>query len=172
MLNPDDGDELWTPLIENTTKINTDAAVYESSNRYTYAFAVRNHKGELLEARSSCKEGSTTPECAKAMGIREALSWIKGRQMHRVVVETDCLVVAQAIRGSAPMSSYFGVIVQECRNLLMEVKDKGVVLKFVKRSVNSLAHAFVSCSYSVADRIWKANDVSLEIVHILEYDLN
>ncbi|XP_074351743.1 uncharacterized protein LOC141690886 [Apium graveolens] len=81
LLNSDDGDELWTPPTENTTKINTDAAVYDSSNQYTYAFAARNYKGELLEARSSCKEGRTTPERAEAMGIREALSWIKERQM-------------------------------------------------------------------------------------------
>lgn len=104
---------------------------------------------ELLEARSSCKEGRTTPECAEAMSIREALSWIKGKHMQRVAVETDFLVAVQAIRGSATISSYFGVIVQECTNLLMEVKDKSVVLKFVKRSANSLVHVFVSCSDSV-----------------------
>ena len=149
MLNPDDGDELWTLPTENTTTINTGAAVYDSSNRYSYVFTARNYKGELLEARSSCKEGRTTPEYAEAMGIRKALSWIKGKQMQKVVVETDFLVAVQAIRGSAPISSYFGVIVQECTNLLMEVKDKGVVFKFVKRSANSLAHVFVSCSDSV-----------------------
>lgn len=106
------------------------------------------------------------------MGIRVALSWFKEREMHRVVIETNCLVVIQAIRGTVPMSSYFGVIIQECRNLLVDMKDKGIVLKFVKRSVNSLAHSFVSCSYSLADRIWKANDVSPEIVHVLEFDIN
>lgn len=59
------------------TKINTDAAVFEASNRFSFAFAARNNKGELLEVRSRCKEGFTTPECAEAMGIRETLSWIK-----------------------------------------------------------------------------------------------
>ncbi|XP_063943005.1 uncharacterized protein LOC135150559 [Daucus carota subsp. sativus] len=171
LLVPDDGDELWSPPTENKTKINTDAAVFEASSRYSFAFAVRNHKGELLEARSVCKEGCTTPECAEAMGIREALSWIKDKRKTDVIVETDCLVAVQAIRGSAPMTSYFGAVIQQCRSLLKEMKDKGVSLKFVKLSANNLAHAFASCSYSVADRIWKANKVSPEIIHVLENDL-
>lgn len=108
LLNPDDGDELWSPPTENKTKINTDAAVFESSNCYSFAFAARNHKRDLIEARSSCKEGYTSPECAEAMVIREALSWIKAKQLNDTIVETDCLVVVQAIRGRAEMSSYFG----------------------------------------------------------------
>ncbi|XP_074326920.1 uncharacterized protein LOC141664864 [Apium graveolens] len=111
LLNLDDGDELWTPPTEHTIKLNTDAAVYDSSNRYTYVFAARNCKGELLEACSSCKEGRMTLVCAEAMGIREALSWIKARQMQRVIVETDCLEAVQAIRGSATMASYLGAII-------------------------------------------------------------
>lgn len=75
-LNSDDSIERWTLPTENQTKANTDAAVFEPSNCYNFAFAARNHKGELVEARFSCKEGSISPECAEAMGIREALSWI------------------------------------------------------------------------------------------------
>ena len=146
LLHPDDGSELWTPPKENETKINNDAAVFGSSNRYSYAFAARNHKGELIEARSSCKEGYTVPECAETMGIREALSWIKDKNLSGVIVETDCLVAVQAIRSSATLFSYFGVLVQECRNLLKETKDKGIVLRFEKRYANNLAHAFVSYS--------------------------
>lgn len=84
------------------------------------------------------------------MGIREALSWIKAKQLSDVIVESDCLVVIQAIRDSIVMSSYLGVLIQECRELLNDLKDKG---KFIERSANNLAHAFVSCNFSVADRI-------------------
>lgn len=45
LLNAYDGAELWTPSTENQIKINTGDVVYETSNRYTYAFAARNHKG-------------------------------------------------------------------------------------------------------------------------------
>lgn len=111
LLNPNDGAKLWTPPTENRTKINTDATVYDSSNWYTYVFIARNQKGELIEARSSCKEGHTTLEGAEGVGNREALSWIKTRQLNDVTVETDCLVAVQAIRVNATMSSHFGVVI-------------------------------------------------------------
>ncbi|XP_074324344.1 uncharacterized protein LOC141661259 [Apium graveolens] len=112
-----DGDERWTLPTENQTKVNTDAAVFVSSKRYSYAYAARNHNGELLEARLKCKEGSISPECAKIMGICEALSWIKAKHIENVVVETDCLVAVQVVRGAAAMLSYFGSLVQECREI-------------------------------------------------------
>lgn len=69
------------------------------------------------------------------------------------------------------MNSYFGSVVQECIDLLVTVKEKGVILMFIKRYANNLAHALASCSYSVADRIWKANEASPEIIHVLTNDL-
>ena len=69
------------------------------------------------------------------------------------------------------MRSYFGRIVDECRALLMELKDRGVNLRFVKRSANNLAHALAKCSYSIADRIWKANVAYPDLIHVLENDL-
>lgn len=42
---------------------------------------------------SSCKIGRVAPEIAiaEAIGVREALSWIKEQKWERVTVETDCL---------------------------------------------------------------------------------
>lgn len=108
------------------TKVNTDAAIFHTSNCYSYAFVARNQKGELIEARSSCKPGHISPESVETMGIQEALSWIKDKQLTEVTVETDCFVAVQAIRGNATMRSYFGKIVQECRVLLLQLKDKGL----------------------------------------------
>ncbi|XP_074347208.1 uncharacterized protein LOC141686043 [Apium graveolens] len=139
LITSDDGDEHWTLPMENKTKVNIDAAIFYTSNCYSYALAAINHKGELIEARSRCKPGHVNPESVETMGIREALSWIKDKQLQEVQVETDCLVAVQAIRGTVTMRSYFGRIVEECRALLMELKDRGVNLRFVKRSANNLA---------------------------------
>uniref|UniRef100_A0A162A543 Piwi domain-containing protein n=1 Tax=Daucus carota subsp. sativus TaxID=79200 RepID=A0A162A543_DAUCS len=53
------------------------------------------NEGNMLEAAWSCKQGSIEPELVEAIGIREALSWVYSRPWPRVVVETDCLVVAE-----------------------------------------------------------------------------
>ncbi|XP_074342142.1 uncharacterized protein LOC141679575 [Apium graveolens] len=171
LLNENDGNERWNFPTKNQTKVNTDAAVFALTNCYSYAFSARNHKGELMEAQSKCKVGTISPDCAEVMDIREVLSWIKDKQMENVVVETDCLVAVQEIQTEAAMNSYFGSIVQECRDLLVTMKDKGVILMFIKRSANNLANALASCSYSIADRIWKAGVAYPEIIHVLNNDL-
>lgn len=49
--------------------------------------------------------------CAETMGIWEALSSTKAAErLNDVIVETDCFAAVQAIRHSAAMTSYFGVI--------------------------------------------------------------
>lgn len=84
----------------------------------------------MKEARSKCSLGNISPDSAEAMGVREALSWIKDNQLNNVLVETDCLLV-QAIRSKGVFLSYFGRIIEECKSLLSEVKDRSVVVKFV-----------------------------------------
>lgn len=90
--------------METKTKVNTDASISRSHNRFSFAFVAGNHKREVLEVRSSCREGNIEPENVEVMGRREALNRIKGQQLSNVIVETD---VVQAIRGSSILLSYF-----------------------------------------------------------------
>lgn len=72
-----DGDEHWTAPVDNTIKVNCDAAIFAATSTYSTAFAVRDHMGDLVEAKSSCCLGNLSPENAEAISVREALSWIK-----------------------------------------------------------------------------------------------
>lgn len=171
LLAPDDGNEHWTLPKINNIKVNTDAAIFQDDNCYSYAFAARNHKGEFIHAQSRCKPGHIAPESAEALGISEALSWMKEKHMAGVIVESDCLVAVQAIRGSAQLLSYFGRIVGQCRVLLEELKHKDVILRFVKWSANNLAHSLASCSYSIADRVWEPGVAYSDLSHVLANDL-
>ncbi|WOG95502.1 hypothetical protein DCAR_0414824 [Daucus carota subsp. sativus] len=56
------------------------------------------------------------------MAVKEALSWSDQFQGERITVESDCLVVVQAIKSSSPMRSHLGVIVEDCRGLASFVK--------------------------------------------------
>lgn len=48
-----DGMEHWKQPKERTVKINTDAAIFTYSNRYSYFMLARNHRKDLMEARST-----------------------------------------------------------------------------------------------------------------------
>ncbi|XP_074323135.1 uncharacterized protein LOC141660074 [Apium graveolens] len=168
---PEEGQATWQAPSCNKIKINTDAVLFSNLNRYSHAQVVRDHNGELVEAMSKCSRGLVNPEAVEAMGIREALSWVKQKQQHDVIVETDCLVMVQWIRSSYAALSYLGRLIDECRQLLVDLQDKNVMLRFVKRFANNVAHYLVCYNSSLADRRWEKENVHSEFLSILCNDL-
>uniref|UniRef100_A0A803NUV7 RNase H type-1 domain-containing protein n=1 Tax=Cannabis sativa TaxID=3483 RepID=A0A803NUV7_CANSA len=119
----------------------------------------------VLEAISSCRTDVVTPELAEAMGVREALSWLKKKGWNRVTIESDSLTVVQALRSSLPMSSYFGGVISDCKTLLEGVSDVSIL--FVKRSANGVAHAVARASSYVADRVFRSTDFTPDIRDVI-----
>uniref|UniRef100_A0A803PJ09 Reverse transcriptase domain-containing protein n=1 Tax=Cannabis sativa TaxID=3483 RepID=A0A803PJ09_CANSA len=139
-----DGAEQWTAPIENSIKINVDAAIFEGANSYGIGLVSRDHHGFLVQGRTDLFVGNATPELAEAIGVREALSWTKENAWQRVVIETNCLVVIQAIRSSVQMISPFGQVISHCKQLIIDLPFVSVL--FVKRSANVVAHNFARAS--------------------------
>lgn len=99
-MSQDDGEEHWSLPLFNSVKVNSYADLFEESNCFSYAYVFRDHTCMLVEARSRCIQGNPSPEMAKAISIREALSWVRNSDYHVAMVESDCLQVVQAIRSS------------------------------------------------------------------------
>uniref|UniRef100_A0A803PSJ2 RNase H type-1 domain-containing protein n=1 Tax=Cannabis sativa TaxID=3483 RepID=A0A803PSJ2_CANSA len=137
--NSDDGAELWTKPANNYIKINIDAALFHHEDSYGFGIVARDDLGKLIEARTCYKAGNYSAEVVEELGIKEALSWIKSNNWQKVEVETDSLLVVQAIRSDHNMSSTFGLITKDCHALLLSLTD--VNLCFIKRSANQVAHA-------------------------------
>lgn len=72
----------------------------------------RNSAGELIEAKTVVHNRLTSPITTEAMAMKEVLSWIASRRWPIVSLESDCLVVIQAVRSKTPMRSHFGMIVR------------------------------------------------------------
>ncbi|KAM6576521.1 hypothetical protein CsatB_028358 [Cannabis sativa] len=136
--NKVDGVERWTKPETNTIKLNVDAATIEREEQYGFGIVARDHFGNCLEARAGCFGGVYSAAVIEALGIKEALSWIKTKNWDYVVVETDSLVTVQAIRSSQTVGSTFDLIIQDCRSALFSLPN--VHLYFIKRSTNRAAH--------------------------------
>lgn len=74
----------------------------------------------------------------EAVVIREALSWVKDRRKDFVIMEIDCLHMAQAVNSLATDDSTFGLIINDCKNILATLQH--VRVAHVKRSANTAAH--------------------------------
>lgn len=115
----------------------------------------------MIDAGMSTGGGHVSPGVAEAIGVREALSWIKKKGWKKVVLEMDCLVVVQSIRSEVLMLSYYGRIISECKHLLLGLNF--VSLVFVRRSANRVAHLLARASYYMSDHIVRVESVPSDI---------
>ncbi|XP_074347114.1 uncharacterized protein LOC141685938 [Apium graveolens] len=170
-MTQEDGLEQWVRPRDGMIKINVDAAIFEDTSKYCYSMIARDGAGELVAATTKCRSGTIVSEMAEAIGIKEALSWIKNEVTQPAIVESDCLSVIQAIRCSTVNLSYLGRIIDECKALLSDLKNRHVVLNFVKRSANNVTHFLARHNSSIADRQWYGGNVFPELYQVICNDL-
>ncbi|XP_074377941.1 uncharacterized protein LOC141719459 [Apium graveolens] len=146
-----------------------DAAIFENNSAFGIGLVARDSAGGLLQARTKKFQGQARAEFAEAIAIKEALSWCMCSSWSSVIIESDCLVVVQAIRSSTPMLSHFGGVIEECRKVLKE--NNNFQLYFIKRSANMAAHELARASYSFPDRIFDRGTVPIEVDKCIVADL-
>ncbi|KAM6583555.1 hypothetical protein CsatB_010557 [Cannabis sativa] len=163
-----DGMERWVKPQENSIKINVDAAIFERQNQFGCALVVRDHNGLLIEGRTKLHIGNIAPSVAEALSFREALSWLKDQSYNPIWIETDCLLVVQALRNSTILSSQFGCVIQECKAMLANLSN--VYFCFVKRSANRVAHEFARASLLYPDCMFSMENIPTDLLPVLVTD--
>uniref|UniRef100_A0A803QR46 Uncharacterized protein n=1 Tax=Cannabis sativa TaxID=3483 RepID=A0A803QR46_CANSA len=148
MLDVGNNFEHWTKPTDNTIKITVDGAIFEVENAYGYGIVACDSEGSVIDFVAKYSHGSFSAEVVEAVGVKEALSWLKDKGWNAVEVETDSLLTVQAVFSHQQMTSVFGMITHDCKTLLSSLPN--VSLRFVKRSANKVAHfvARRSCFYS------------------------
>lgn len=66
---------------------------------------------------------------------------------------------------------YLGRVVDECKDMLHELKDRSVSLRSIRRSANKVAHYIARYSFSPADRRWRGDNVHSDLLYVLSNDL-
>lgn len=156
-----DGASKWVKPQIDTIKVTVDAAIFKNRGEFGFGLVARDCRGDLVLAKSVLHKGVASPELAEAMAVKEALSWIKSNGWFRVVLESDSLVTVQAIRSSEHMCSPFGLVVEECRQLLR--LSNNIYLYFIRRSANVAAHSLARASYLYPGRSFDRNSGPVEL---------
>uniref|UniRef100_A0A803PDA2 RNase H type-1 domain-containing protein n=1 Tax=Cannabis sativa TaxID=3483 RepID=A0A803PDA2_CANSA len=141
-----DGAELWTKPDSNNINVNVDAALFAQENSYGFEIVARDSHGKLIEAKSCYQGGEYPAKTIEAIGIKEALSWVKNKQWQNVQIETDSMLTIQSIRSNQKMNSTFRLVIQDCQLLLSSLQN--VNFYFIRRSTNRVAHAVTRHSRS------------------------
>ncbi|XP_074346286.1 uncharacterized protein LOC141685061 [Apium graveolens] len=172
--------ERWNKPDNGCVKVNYDATIFKSSGQFGVGWIVRNDTRELIYAANSCFPGKPEVYHAEAIGIREALSWIKAEidkneestvcnSQHRVVVESDCQVAVNTWLKKKKIYSPFSGVIDECRSILESYNN--IDIFFVKRSGNKAADWLSNLSSSSAGGIWRGEYVPPDLACILKNDL-
>lgn len=162
-----DGLELWIKP-DSGIKVNVDAAIFDQDGKYGFGVLVRDSAGSLVKVMARWQIGRIDPEVAEAIGIKEALSWAKTQNFYSIALESDSLVAVEAIRSSFKLRSAFGLVVDECKEMLGFVPH--VSLNFIKRSANRGEYFIAINSRVLADRTDLESDTPPELMCILMRD--
>lgn len=116
-------DEVWMkPHQPSYLKVNVDAAIDQSRHKMGFGFIVRN-KDDLffVAAKNFVQKGVYNPKVAEAVGIKEALKWVKSLGFDYIHVEVDALEIVKDVHASSSSSfSKTSIILDDIRETFRE----------------------------------------------------
>lgn len=124
--NTDKAKAKWRSLDIGWHKLNVDASINEGQPGFQIGWALRNNEGNFIIGINKNLEGYASVVEAEAIGVFEALSWIKAKEMKQVMVETDSLVVVHALGKGTEYQQEVGDVLNLCRTILQESCDVSV----------------------------------------------
>ncbi|XP_073035374.1 uncharacterized protein [Primulina eburnea] len=127
----------WIPPPIGTVKCNIDAAFFEDINSAGVSMVVRDVEGRFITARTTLIKGLRCVKEGEAIGLLEALSWIRTLDYPNVMFEVDAKTVHEATKEHANVDTEFGGIMERCRNLV--ATERGYLVHFVRRQTNEIA---------------------------------
>ena len=137
----------WFPPKPGWVKVNIDAAVFIESGFTGVGSIIRDEHNKFIRARNHRIDAVYQPREAEAIGLREALSWVKELGYRKCVFETDAKMLAEACK-KVQGRTYFHSIVLSCVELFKHYDE--VLVEFVYRSANEVAHKLARVTHSMS----------------------
>lgn len=133
-----EGVAVWQKPQPGWLTYNVDAATMVDKGLSSFGCVLRDGSGLFVSCIGGIFAGISDPKLAEAMAFREALSWLKRKEVSKVYIELDALSVVQAFRNDLNDASYFGSLIQDCLSLSKDLRS--LLVYYVRRSANVAAH--------------------------------
>lgn len=122
-------------------KLNVDASVQSGTDSFAIWMVIRDDLGNFVQGKNLRYAGIVSVMEAEDIGVQEALQWIKDMAAQRVIIETDSLLVINAVQKNQDYQLEVGNILVVCRSKLRLRPD--LVIRHVKKRANRVAHLMV-----------------------------
>ena len=83
-----------------------------------FGVVLKYSKGMFIVAIQGSFLGLHFPQMAEAMGLCEALSWLKQMNIKKVKVESDSQIVINALNSDMLDSSCFRLVISDCKSFV------------------------------------------------------
>ena len=137
----------WKAPEHGEYKVNVDASWFQGADSFSIGIVLRNHSGCFVEGRTVALPQAMDVLEAEALGIREALSWVKNMEARTVTVESDSFVAVNAINGQNKFLLEVGHIIDHCRLMLQSLPN--VSVKYIRKQANEVAHGLAKMPCSI-----------------------
>ncbi|XP_073137676.1 uncharacterized protein [Henckelia pumila] len=163
-------ERFWHKPPRNILKCNVDAAILPNPPHVGVDSILRDHHGIVIASSQGRIHGLQDPATAEALAIREALSWLKNFNFFSIIVESDSLVVIDALNHSVADRSPFGLLIEDCKLLAQGVASCTFV--FTRRSANQAAHALAKATGSMPDLVGRIDLHPTVLLNVIAPDLS
>jgi ribonuclease HI len=108
----------WINPQQGWFKVNWDAAVGKQAGRIGLGTVTRNHRGEMVAARSLTRVGLLEPAAAEALAATMAIQLAREMGLLQIYVEGDAKVIVEAVVSQAPDWRRRGHLIEDIRSAL------------------------------------------------------
>ena len=128
---------IWERPVDGMLKLNVNAALFSAKGLVGVGCVPRDSTGNFITAKATTENLQVQPHEAKAVGVREALSWIKHDNKLNIIVEMDAKLVYDALSTFPISNSPFRIIIEDCKEMATSLY------------VNSAAHVVARALFPV-----------------------
>jgi ribonuclease HI len=129
----------WMPPQQEWLKVNVDRAFRENLCRGGWGCIIRDAEGHMVVARTGNSNRINCASVNELMAVREALKLAEELRISKLIVESDAMLLVQAINRREEYLSASAVIIQDIK-AHMSLSFNRCVVQFVKRDCNMAAH--------------------------------
>ncbi|XP_058003969.1 uncharacterized protein LOC131180638 [Hevea brasiliensis] len=136
-------EEVWSPPVQGTFKINVDASFNFVTSEAGYGFLIRNFGGFIIDGFAA-KFRRFSPLVAEGIGLQAAIKFAANRHLGSCLVEIDSLQIKSLLSSLPDLIPWeVAAIIQNQKRLLSCLVN--VSISFVPRSANECA-SWIACA--------------------------
>ncbi|KAF5472300.1 hypothetical protein F2P56_009031 [Juglans regia] len=143
----------WKPLPTCWLKLNVDGAVFGELHKAGVGVVLRDEAGKVILAASKVEFEVNNTEAIEMLAIFRALQLCTSMGIHRLIMESDCLMDIQVLNNELVSDAMLTPFVSEIRKVLRVFVE--CKFQHVYREGNQVAHILARYAWNVENiSIW------------------